>query len=154
MNPYAAQYRNPVDLAITAALVLAWLAVGGLVLGAAGPSESRLFWSLQRGFVRAFLWLCACIAANSLWAVVGVMLNIHSVLWFIWELPYLTSVICVFQVMPILAIALIAWETAAVRRSGGRMRTVLRSSACVSFGLGADAGLYFLLNFILCAKER
>ncbi len=146
MSPYAALYSHPVDQAIAWLLVLAWLAGGVFAmrnhvrLAEAGPERycEAAAW--------AFLMLSAVIAVNfGVGLVFLVWLKITSAFWFVWQLFYLMSVICVFWAMPVFAVSLLAWAAVGRFRGHYGRRSLMLCAACL-LGLAVDALLYFCLE--------
>ena len=152
MNPYALQFRDPVDLAIISASVAAWLIVAAGVLRrrfVAVPTRSEEVCSAT---ALAFLsFVAAIMALFAVGLVFLAWLRITSVFWMFWELLYLMSVVCVFWVLPFVATGLTCWALIGRWRLGFSSRCLKLASVCLP-ALLIDAALYFWLCYA-CAKD-
>jgi hypothetical protein len=145
MNPYTPLFPHPVDLAVASLCVAVWLLVAGGLLRrrfVAVPSRSEQVCS---GTALAFLALAVAIMA--LFAVGLVFLawlRITSAFWVFWQLFYLMSVVCVFRVLPLVAVGLACWAAIGRWRIGFSLRCLRLALACLP-ALLIDAALYFWL---------
>jgi hypothetical protein len=149
MNPYAPLVSHPTDIGIAWLGVVVWLIIVAALLDrrfAAIPIRSERMCS---AVASAFLALAATISAVF---VVGrvllVWLKITSAFWFIWQLFYLMSVICVFRVLPFFALGLLCWTLIGRWREGFSPRSLRLTLACLSAAL-VDAAVYFWLCYTL-----
>ena len=146
MNPYAPLFSNPVDLAVAWIFTGSWTVAGAFLL-------RPCFMSLQNRGERfcataavALLGLSALIAFVFVVGLVSlVWLKLTSAFWFIWELFYLMSVVCVFRTLPILVVALVGWAALGRWRSHFSVRS-LRICATAVLGVALDILLYFAIE--------
>jgi len=147
MSPYAPLFSNPVDLAFASASVAAWLIVAAGVLRrrfVAVPTRSEQMCSAT---ALAFLsFVAAIMALFAVGLVFLAWLRITSVFWMFWEVFYLVSVVCVFWVLPFVAIGLACWALIGRWRLGFSLRCLKLASACLP-ALLIDAALYFWLCY-------
>jgi hypothetical protein len=152
MNPYAPLYSDPVDLAFVSVSVAAWLILAAGVLRrrfVAAPTRSE-----QGCSAAALAFLSLVVAIMALFAVGLVFLawlRITSVFWVFWQLLYLLSVVCVFWVLPFVAVGLTCWALIGRWRLGFSPRCLKLASVCLP-ALLLDAALYFWLCYA-CAKD-
>lgn len=147
MNPYAPLFSNPVDLAFASASVAAWLIVAAGVLRrrfVAVPTRSE---QVCAATALAFLLFVVAIMALFVGGLVFLAwLRITSVLWMFWQLLYLVGVVCVFWVLPFVAIGLTCWALIGRWRLGFSSRCLKLASVCLP-ALLIDAALYFWLCY-------
>jgi hypothetical protein len=149
MNPYAPLFSNPVDVSVAGVSVAVWLTIATVVLRkrfAGVPSRSE---RLCSAVASAFLALV--VAIMGLFAVGLVFLawlRITSVFWVFWQLFYLMSVVCVFWVLPLVALGLTCWAAVGWWGVGLSSRCLKLVSACMT-ALLIDAALYFWLCYAL-----
>jgi hypothetical protein len=147
MNPYAPLSSNPTDVGIAWAFVTGWLIAGTALLHSLDLASERKIATYCWAAARSFLWLCI---AFVLIALVGLIflqwLKIVSGFWFIWELLWLMSVVCIFRVLPFFCVLLVGW--ALVSRLTGTMkhRTIFVAVSCPA-ALVLNAALYFVMEF-------
>jgi hypothetical protein len=147
MNPYAPLFSHPADIVIAWFGVVVWLIIVVALLHrrfAAIPIRSERMCS---AVASAFLALAVTITAVF---VVGLVflawLKITSAFWFIWQLFYLMSVVCVFRVLPFFALGLMCWAFIGRRRASFSLRSLKLTSACL-IALLIDTALYFWMCY-------
>jgi hypothetical protein len=151
MNPYAPLFSNYADIAIAWLCVAAWLIVVGAFSRrrfVAVPIHAEQVCSATAS---AFLLLAAVIMLIfGVGLIFLAWLKVTSVFWVFWQLFYLMSVVCVFWVLPFVAIGLICWALIGRRRVGFSPRCVKLASACFPVVL-IDVALYFWLCYEIAA---
>jgi hypothetical protein len=152
VNPYAPLFSHPADIAIAWFSVAVWLIIVAALLRrrfATIPIRSEQTCS---ALASAFLALAVTITAVF---VVGLVflawLKITSGFWFIWQLLYLMSVVCVFRVLPLFALGLMCWALIGRRRASFSLRSLKLTSACL-MALLIDAALYFWMCYAFDAN--
>ena len=135
-------FRNPTDQAIVWFLVGVWIIVG--LVGArkrfqgAVPSEAYLL-----AASRALFTLSLFIASIDVIGLVFlVWLKISSGFWFIWELLFLTSVVAVFWVAPVVLLVLLCSALLGRQRLHHSSRGLSIVARCMA-GIAIDVALYY-----------
>jgi len=151
MNPYAPLFSNGADIAI------AWLCVGVWLVVVVALLRKRFVTTPVRServcsaTALAFLALAGVIMfIFGVGLVFLAWLKVTSAFWIFWQLFYLMSVVCVFRVLPLVAIGLICWALIGKWRAGFSTRSVRLASVCLPVVV-VDAALYFWLCYELAA---
>jgi len=148
VNPYALLFSHPVDIAIAWAAVAAWLVVVATLLRGRFTDLPIRSDQVCSQAASAFLALAVLImAVFTIGLVFLAWLKITSAFWFIWQLFYLMSVVCVFRVLPFFAVALLCWAVIGRWRAGFSLRT-LRLTSAYLLAVLLDAALYFFMSYV------
>jgi hypothetical protein len=149
MNPYAPLFSHPVDLAVAWAAVAAWLIVdAGALRRRFAAVTSRAEQVCSAAALAFLVFVVAIMALFAVGLVFLAWLRITSVFWVFWQLFYLMSVVCLFRVLPFVAIGLTCWAVVGWWRVGFSLRCLKLAAACLP-ALLVDAALYFWLCYAL-----
>jgi hypothetical protein len=151
MNPYAPLFSNHADIAIAWLCVTIWLVIVGAFsrrrFGAVPIHAERVC----SATASAFLLLAAVITLTfGVGLIFLAWLKVTSAFWIFWQLLYLMSVVCVFWVLPFVAVGLICWALIGKWRAGFSARSVKLASVCFPV-VFIDAALYFWLCYEIAA---
>ena len=145
MSPYAPLFSNSSDIAIAWLAVAAWLFIGVVLVRRRFAAISMRSEQVCSAAALSFFALALTIM---LIFVVGlvflVWLKITSVFWAFWQLFFLMSVVCVFRVLPFVAIGLLCWAFIGKQRASYSSRILHLTLAGLLTAL-IDGALYFWL---------
>jgi hypothetical protein len=144
MNPYAQFFSNPSDVAIVWLVVAGWLVIGSALarkrFATISIHSERVCSAVALAFFSLELTIMLIFAIGLIFLV---WLKTTSVFWAFWKLGFFMSVICVFTVLPILAIGLFCWSFIGRQRANYSSRNLYLSLICLVTTL-IDGALYFL----------
>jgi hypothetical protein len=133
------------DQAITWSLVAVWI-VAGLVGARKRFPEAAASEAYLLAASRAVFTLSLVIGSiNLIGLVFMVWLKISSLVWFFWELFFLTSVIAVFWIAPVLCAVLLGWALVG-RQSLHHSPRALMMTARALAGIVADVLVYYAIQ--------
>ena len=149
MNPYRPLFSKSSDIAIAWVIVVVWILVGTFLLRLKDLSRHRSSESYCWPAGRAFLWLCVFFATISIIGLIFLAwLRITSSFWVLWQLLWVLSIICIFRVLPFIAMALVGWALSDLWRHGARVSSTFIAIAC-PVALALDTALYFAVEMAL-----
>ena len=156
MSPYGPLFSNSVDLAVAWVCVSVWVLIGTLVLRKhLAAASSRLEVVCTAAALAVFILLALNLAVFAVGLVFLLWLKIKSAFWMFWQLFYILSVICVFRVLPVFALGLLAWAAIGRAKFAYGKPSLILSLLCLVVLLLAGA-LYFALyeGFKRATNER